>query len=70
MGRDGAEGLRAIRDLGGLAIVQDRESSVIYGMPQAARSLAGADRVEPLARVGPAIVELLGLLRAPSARQG
>ena len=70
MGRDGAEGLRAIRDAGGLAIVQDRGSSVIYGMPQAARSLAGADREEPLGRVGPAVVELLDQMRAAVARQG
>jgi two-component system chemotaxis response regulator CheB len=54
MGRDGAEGLRRVRSAGGLGVVQDQESSIVYGMPQAALELAGADRiagVHDLARV-------------------
>src|SRR5687767_8118157 len=57
MGRDGAAGLRAIREAGGLGIVQDAATSIIYGMPQAALAAAGADRVAPLGDVAPAIVE-------------
>jgi two-component system, chemotaxis family, protein-glutamate methylesterase/glutaminase len=59
MGRDGADGLRALRDAGGRGIVQDRESCIIYGMPKAALQTAGADRIVPLDRVATAIVELL-----------
>ncbi|GAC1683313.1 MAG: chemotaxis response regulator protein-glutamate methylesterase [Gemmatimonadaceae bacterium] len=59
MGRDGAAGLRAIRDAGGGAIVQDRETSVIFGMPHAAFVAAGADRVAALGDVPAAIVESL-----------
>lgn len=60
MGRDGAEGLYAIRQVSGGAIVQDEATSTIYGMPQAALSVAGADRVEPLSNIGAAIADLVG----------
>jgi two-component system chemotaxis response regulator CheB len=55
MGRDGAEGLRLIRDRGGYAIVQDRETSIVYGMPQMALTTAGADQTLPLEAIGNAI---------------
>ena len=60
MGRDGAEGLRIMRDAGARGVVQDRATSTIYGMPQAALQRAGADRVAPLGDVASAIVEMLG----------
>jgi two-component system, chemotaxis family, protein-glutamate methylesterase/glutaminase len=55
MGRDGAEGLFAIRQAGGGAIVQDKATATIYGMPHAAVELAGADRIEPLSNIAGAI---------------
>lgn len=55
MGRDGAEGLDAVRRAGGHAIVQDQESSAIYGMPRAALMHAGADQVVALSDVASAI---------------
>ena len=66
MGRDGAEGLRQMRERGGQAVVQDRATSTIYGMPQAAMQRAGADREVPLTEVAPAIVSLLGARRGMS----
>ncbi len=64
MGRDGAEGLIAIREAGGAAIVQDQETSTVYGMPHAALRLAGADRIVPLSDVASAVSVLLARAQA------
>jgi len=55
MGQDGARGLLAIRQSGGMTIAQDEASSVVYGMPREAALLGAAQSVLPLAEIGPAL---------------
>jgi two-component system chemotaxis response regulator CheB len=55
MGHDGAHGACAVREGGGFVIVQDERTSIVYGMPQAALSAAGADAIAPLHRVAEVI---------------
>ena len=55
MGRDGASGLRAIRNAGGWTAVQDSSSSVIYGMPRHAAE--HADEHYPLEQIAEAIAQ-------------
>lgn len=58
MGRDGADGMLAIREAGGQTIAQDEASCVVYGMPREAVELGAAERVLPLADIGPALAAL------------
>jgi two-component system chemotaxis response regulator CheB len=67
MGKDGAEGLLAIRKAGGASIAQDEATSVVYGMPREAALRGAAERVLPLPEVGPALAGL-SAIRAGSAR--
>ncbi|WP_411279953.1 protein-glutamate methylesterase/protein-glutamine glutaminase [Gemmatimonas sp.] len=59
MGRDGSDGLLAIRQAGGLAVVQERTSCVIPGMPDSALRVAGADEVIALSDMPRAIERLV-----------
>jgi two-component system chemotaxis response regulator CheB len=51
MGRDGANGLRAIKQKGGTTIAQDEETSTIFGMPKAAIDEGVADITLPLQKI-------------------
>ncbi len=57
IGRDGAEGMKAIMQANGYTIAQDAESSVVYGMPRAAVESGAVCRVLPLTEIAAEIVQ-------------
>jgi two-component system, chemotaxis family, protein-glutamate methylesterase/glutaminase len=59
MGRDGVEGLRAIRRAGGRTVAESEATAVVYGMPGAAVEAGLADFVLPLDQVCAAMAGLL-----------
>jgi two-component system chemotaxis response regulator CheB len=59
MGRDGAAGLRRIRDRGGITIGQDEATSAVYGMPAAALALDAVDVQLSLSDIGVALGSLV-----------
>jgi two-component system chemotaxis response regulator CheB len=60
MGRDGAQGARAVRAAGGRVICEAAESCTVYGMPRAVIEDGMADLVLPLGELAEAIVAEAG----------
>lgn len=58
MGKDGAEGLLAMRRAGAKTFAQDRASSVVFGMPGEAVRIGAAERVLSLDEVAATMLEL------------
>jgi len=61
MGRDGAVGLKAMRDSGASTIGQDEASCVVYGMPKVAYELGAVQRQLPLNAIARAALDLCAL---------
>lgn len=59
MGKDGAQGMLKMKEAGARNIAQDEKSCVVFGMPKEAIASGGVDRIEPLANISQAILDLL-----------
>jgi two-component system chemotaxis response regulator CheB len=70
MGSDGAKGMVAISQAGGMTIAQNAETSVIFGMPERAIAQGGAQRVLSLNDIAPTLVRLAHASRAGSTPGG
>jgi two-component system chemotaxis response regulator CheB len=57
MGRDGADGLRAMKQRGARTIAQDAATCVVFGMPKEAIALGAVDEIVPLPKLAPTILE-------------
>lgn len=58
MGRDGADELKLLRDCGATTFAQDKESSVVHGMPGAAIMLDAATLVLPPEKIAAVLTSL------------
>ncbi|MEX2271447.1 MAG: chemotaxis-specific protein-glutamate methyltransferase CheB [Vicinamibacterales bacterium] len=59
MGKDGAEELRLMKDRGAVTIAQDRETSVVNGMPGEAIKLGGATHVLPADKIADGLLSIV-----------
>jgi len=60
MGRDGASGLKNVRNAGGRTLAQDEATCVVYGMPKEAVLLGAAEHIAPIEKISATIREWAG----------
>ena len=60
MGKDGAQGMLAMRKAGARTIAQNEATCVVYGMPKAAVEIGAAMEVVPLPEIAARVMDLLG----------
>lgn len=63
MGKDGLRGSQLIVDAGGSVVVQDQQSSVVWGMPGFVANAGIAERVLPLNQIAPELLRRVRQLR-------
>ncbi|MCU0433405.1 MAG: chemotaxis-specific protein-glutamate methyltransferase CheB [Bacteroidia bacterium] len=59
MGKDGSQGMRAIKQAGGYTVAQHKDTCVVYGMPRAAVEDGSVNAIVPLAEIGGFVVSCL-----------
>jgi len=64
MGKDGSDGVLAIKKKGGRCLAESEESAVIFGMPQEAVRTGAVDKVLPLGRMAAEIISRCSPKRA------
>ena len=65
MGRDGADGIAALRAAGGRTLAQDEASSTVWGMPRAAVESGAVERVVAIDHMAEALLSVLRELMPP-----
>ncbi|MGM0501566.1 MAG: protein-glutamate methylesterase/protein-glutamine glutaminase [Bacillota bacterium] len=58
MGKDGAKGMKLIKEFGGKTIAQDEETSVVYGMPKVANQMGAVDKIAPIYNIPNEIINM------------
>ena len=59
MGRDGAQGMRAMHDKGATTFAQDKATCVVYGMPKEAVKHGGVDKSLPIPEIAKQLTEAI-----------
>lgn len=62
MGKDGAQGMLALKQKGVLTIAQDEATCVVFGMPREAIQLGAADLVLPLGKIAEQVLSRFGAM--------
>lgn len=59
MGRDGAEGMKVIKDNNGYGLVEDKSTALVYGMPGSVIKAEAYDEIIPLHQIPFTIIDLI-----------
>jgi len=59
MGRDGSMGVKEIKKMGGKVIIQDKETSTVYGMPKSALSTITPDVISSLDNIAEEVIRFI-----------